>query len=793
MQENKNLDFLFIDDEKPVNFREVFEKYLFYWKWFVVGIVCTLLAAFLYLRYTPNTYEVSATILIDEETSGAMPSELSVIEDLGLLGSGKKSIENEIGLLKSRSLMEGVVKELNLNCTYYKKGRVREVELYKNDVPYKITFFNKDSTFYNLDTTFSIIPITATNFKLRNINGNTTENLVFGSKINTSMGAIMITPSEINSKFKDDEIIVQINNVKSLVENLKKSISVDLLYKKSTLIELKLPTGIKKKGQDILNTLVKHYNLNGVEDKNLIGNNTAQFINERLGVIEQDLLGVDKGVESFKTNNKLTDIGSEATLVLESNALLEKKIIDLNTQLKLADYLTQYISEQKDQLIPGNLGMTNGNVNANTEKYNELLLERNRLLKTTSAKHPIVLNVNEQLEQLRRSISQGLVNLKSSLKIGLSDAMREESSLNSRIYAVPKQEREFRDIQRQQQIIETLYLFLLQKREENAISLAITVPNAKMIDAADGSAIPISPKKKIVYLLAILLGVLIPFVFFYIKFLLDNKVHSSKDVEEKIKAPLLGEIPQTKDIQKIVVSENERSGIAESFRMLRTNINFMLANTKVDGKTIFVTSTLPAEGKTFISLNLAAVLALSNKKVLLIGADIRKPKFVEYLNMNFGKGLTNFLIEDTLQPQEVIDHYPQANFDIVSSGVVPPNPSELLMNGRFDVLMSYAQSNYDYVIVDTAPVQLVTDTMLLSHHAHVCLYVIRANYLDKRLLEIPEKIINEKRLPNMAILLNDVRFERSYGYGGYGYGNSYGYGYGEDVPKKSWRERILKL
>ena len=785
MQENKNTDFLFFEDEKPINYREIIEKYLFHWKWFAACVILALLAAFVYLRYTPNTYEVAAVILIDEEASGSMSSELSVIEDLGLLGSGKKSIENEIGLLKSRSLMESVVKQLNLNCTYYKKGRMHTVELYKNEVPYKITFLNKEQSFYNKDTTFSILPISATNFKLRSSDGTVSKTYVFGSNIKTALGAIIITPTAITSAFKDNEIKVQLSNLKNVVSGLRNAITVDVLYKKSTLIELKLQTKIKSKGQDILNTLVAHYNANGVEDKNLIGKNTALFINERLAVVEGDLLGVDKGVETFKTTNKLTDITSEASIVLENNSLLEKKIIDLNTQLKLADYLGNYISENKEQLIPANLGVANGNVSANTEKYNELLLERNRLLKTTSAKHPIVLNVNEQLMQLRNSIGQGLVNLKSTLKIGLNDAMREESSLHSRIYAVPKQEREFRDIERQQQIIETLYLFLLQKREENAISLAITVPNAKMIDAADGSNIPVSPKRKVIFLAALMLGFIIPFIILYIRFLIDNKVHNSKDVEAVVKAPMFGEIPTTKEESKIVVSGNEQSAIAESFRMLRTNLYFMLASTKVAGKTVFITSTIPGEGKTFISLNLATALALSNKKILLIGADIRKPKLVEYLNMNFGKGLTQFLVDDTLQPQEVIDHYPTGNFDIVSSGAVPPNPSELLMNGRFDELMTYAQANYDYIIVDTAPVQAVTDTLLLSHHAHVCLYIVRANYLDKRLLEVPEKIAKEKRLPNMAIIVNDVDLERGYGYSGYGYG------YGGEETKKVWWKRVF--
>ncbi len=786
MQNENPLNYLFLDEE-PVNYREKIEKYGYHWKWFVLGVVLALAGAYTYLRYTPNQYAVATTILIDDETTGGLPSELSAFEDLGLMGGGKKSIENEIGLLKSRSLMERVVKELGINATYFKKGRVREIELYKNDIPFKINFFSKDSLFYNRDTAFSIQAISSTHFTLKDSEGNNSSEHVFGENIATNFGDITVTPKAINAINTDDEIIVQISPLKSIAGGLRNNLQVELLYKNSSLIELGLKSTIKLKAQEILNDLVRQYNKDAVEDKSLIGNNTNTFINERLAVIEKDLSGVDKGVEDFKTSNKLTDISSEATLVLESNAELEKKIVDLNTQLRLADYVSEYVANNTEKLIPANLGLSDGAVNSNSARYNELLLERNRILKSSSEKHPVIVTLNDQLNQLRGSISQGLVNLKSSLRIALNDAKNEEYKMNSKITSVPKQEREFRDIQRQQQIIETLYLYLLQKREENAISLAVTVPNAKIIDTANGSDIPVSPKRKIVYMAAALLGLVIPFIVLYILFLLDNKIHTSKDVEAVVKAPILGEIPHSKSENKIVVNENEQDSIAESFRMLRTNIYFMLSGIKERSKTIFFTSTLGTEGKTFISLNLASVLAKSNKKVLLIGADVRKPKLNEYLNLKVSKGLTHFLMDDTLKVSDVIDNYPEFGFDILNSGIVPPNPSEMLMNGRFDEVMAYGKEHYDFVIVDTAPVHLVTDTLLLSHHANLTLYVVRANYLDKRLLEIPQKMYSEERLPNMAVLINDVDLKK----GGYGYG--YGYGYGEDTPKKPWWKRVLKF
>jgi tyrosine-protein kinase Etk/Wzc len=783
MQNENPLNDMFLEEES-VNYREKFEKYGYHWKWFLLGVLLALAGAYTYLKYTPNQYAVATTILIDDENTGGISSELSAFEDLGLLGGKKKSIENEIGLLKSRSLMERVVKELGINVTYFKIERVREIELYKNDIPFKINFFSKDSLFNSRDTAFTIQAISSTHFTLKNIEGNNSKEHVFGENIATNFGDITITPKAINAINTDDEIIVQISPLKSVAGGLRNNLQVELLYQNSSLIELSLQSTIKLKAQEILNDLVRRYNKDAVEDKSMVGNNTNTFINERLAVIEKDLSGVDKGVEEFKTSNNLTDISSEATLVLQSNAQLEKKIVDLNTQLKLAAYVSEYVANNTEKLIPANLGLSDAALNSNNSKYNELLLERDRILKSSSEKHPVIVTLNDQLNQLRGSISQGLVNLKSSLRIALKVAMNEEYKVNSKITAVPKQERQFRDIQRQQQIIETLYLYLLQKREENAISLAVTVPNAKVIDTANGSDIPVSPKRKTVYLVAALLGLVIPFAVLYLMFLLDNKIHTSKDVEEIVKAPILGEIPHSKSENKIVINENDKDNIAESFRMLRTNIYFMLSGVKEEAKTIFITSTIGAEGKTFISLNLTTVLALSNKKVLLIGADVRKPKFNEYLDVDFGKGLTHFLMDDTLKMKDIIKHYPTGNFDVLSSGAVPPNPSELLMNGRFEEVMAYGKANYDFVIVDTAPIKIVTDTLLLSEYADLCLYVIRVDFLDKRFLEIPEKMYSEKRLSNMAVLMNDVNLEKGYGYG-------YGYGYGENSTKKPWWKRVF--
>lgn len=782
--QNENPSSYMFDDDETVNYREKFEKYAYNWKWFLISIIISAIGAYAYLKFIPKQYTVATTILISDENSKGLPSELSAFKDLGLTSLGKTSVDNEIGMLKSFSLMESVVKKLGANITFYQKGIIVNKELYKNEIPFKINFLLKDSLVYTKDTFFSILALSPTKFVLKNTRGTVSKVYLFGKNIQTDFGNITITPATIKNLKTGEEIIVKLVPLKNVIEDLRNDIEVKLMYKKSSLIQLILKAPIKLKSQDILNNLVQQYNRDDVDVKLFIGKSTNLFISERLELIKNELSNVDQGVENFKKNNQLTDIDSGSSLILQNNAELEKKIVDLNTQVRVAEYVTEYVSKNSEQIIPSNLGLSDDAVSANSARYNELLIERNRILKSSSKKNPVIINLDEQLVQLRTGISHGLQNLKASLNIALNNIKKEEDKVFSKIYSAPKQERQFKEFQRQQQIIETLYLFLLQKREENAISLALIVPNAKIIDFADGSNKPTSPKLILVIITALSLGLIVPFIALYIKYFFDNKVQSKKDIENIIKAPIIGEIPKTAIGSKIVIHDNDRESISESFRMLRTNINFMLSKIKDRAKIIFITSTIVGEGKTFTTLNLASVIALSNKKVLLIGGDIRKANSNDYINQNTGNGLSNFLKDNSLKVSDVIEPSLEGNFDILNSGTVPPNPSELIMNGRFDEIFAYAKDNYDYVVVDTAPIKMVTDTLLLSHYADLCLYIIRFNNIDKRLLEIPKKMFIEKRLPNMAILINGVDLKRSYAY-------AQSYGYGKSIPQKNWWKRII--
>ncbi|MEL0653242.1 polysaccharide biosynthesis tyrosine autokinase [Algibacter sp. TI.3.09] len=776
-------DYMLTEDES-INIRQQIEKYVFHWKWFALGLFLAMMGAYLYLRYTPNSYEVSATILIDDEANGGLNNELAAFEELGI-GNSKKNIENEMGILKSRSLMTRVVKKLDLNISYFKEGSVRDTEIYKDELPFKTTFFVKDSSFFERNTSFIIKIISDTNFELSHSKKEKGTSYAYGKNVKTAYGDIIITPVNITSEDYNAVYIVKTAPLKSVAKNYRNSINVSLLYKKASILELKLKSPVKLKAERILNELIREYNKDAIEYKSLIGNNTDAFINERLELIEDDLKKVDKTAEHFKTANKLTDISLETGIVLETNSVVEKEIIDLSTQLKLVDYVIAHMQSGSKNLIPENLGINSSDVTSSSTQYNTILLERNRIAQSSGKNNPVLLNLDAQLSQLSGSIAQGLSNLKRSLTISLGQAKSQERSIDSKITSAPRKEREFRDIQRQQQIIETLYLFLLEKREENAISLAVTVPNAKLIDAADGSDIPVGPKRKMIYAIALMLGLLIPFVFIYVLFLLDNKVHNQEDLEALLKTPIIGNIPKTLEGNKIL-TKSDRGNVAEAFRMLRTNMNFMLGNLKEQSKAIYVTSTVPGEGKTFVAINLATVLAMSNKKVLLIGADVRKPKVAEYLDMTEAtNGLTVFLADNSIQINQIIETAKNGDFDVIQSGMVPPNPSELLINGRFDEVLNYGKEHYDYVIVDTAPVNMVTDTLQIASRADLFIYLVRANYLDSRLLEIPKKLYNEKRIPNMTVVINGTDVKK-----GYGYGNGYGYGYGHEEEKKSWFKRL---
>jgi capsular exopolysaccharide synthesis family protein len=750
---NKNEDYSRGD---KIDLIDVIKKGIYYWKFFLIGIFISIVFAFVYLKFATYKYEVSSTILInDEDNGGGSSSEISVFQGLGLFSGPKTSLETEIGVLKSKTLIERVIKDLDLNITYFVKNGLIYNEVYKNELPFKIHFFLNDQYINNLNTTFTVKSISNSEYNLFNSEDEKISTGSFGKKLSLEFGDITVIPNDIDVA-KNDDILIKVSPLEEVAIAYNKSIEITPENPKSNLLILKLKDPIKLKAREILDSLVSYYNEDAINYKNLVAKNTNEFLNNRIEDVLVELTNWDQGVETYKSENKLSNIEYESNITLATNASLTKQIAELTSQIKLIDYLIDYMKTNKDDLIPDNLGGLD-NINQNAIKYNNLLLDRNRLSKGANNQNPIILNLNDQIKSLRESIDRSLINQRLSLSISLDEARRQENKLDSQMTSTPKKEREIKVIKRQQEIIETLYLYLLQKREENSISLAVTAPYAEIIDKAYGSSVPISPKKIIVLVISLLLGVLIPASILVLRALFDNKIHSYEDVKAIVKAPLIGDIPTTKIKSGIgLLKDGKSSSVVEAFRLLRTNIIHFLTEENKNGNSIFITSTTKKEGKTFIATNLAMSFASLNKKVLLIEANIRDPKIAEYLNLKTNKGLFHFLTDTTVKVTDVIKPYEDHNFDVIDAGVSEGKSSELLSGERFEEILNYGKQNYDYVLIITPAVNVDSDTLVLANYADLFLYIIRANSLSDSMLNVPKTLFENERLPHMNIIMNDT-------------------------------------
>jgi len=747
------------------NLREFLEKYLYHWKWFALGFFIALAIAAVYLRYAVPQYEVVSTILIQDRENESIYSEQNAFEDLELVSNSKSQFETEMGILKSRGLMERVVAQLDLNKIYLAKGQLRNSELYGSNLPFKVNFFGNDSLIFQKDTLFSIIPTSETKFDLLNSKAEKVGNHLFGENIVSDFADFTVTPTTLVPIEVGLKIDIIIKPIEIIADGYRLGTVIEPVNRKSSLIDMSLKGPNKEKSHDILTVLLQQYINESISDKSLVAENTDEFIADRIDAISKELALVDNNAQSFLVNSGLTDIGTQTDLVLTSNNSLEKEILDLETQLKVTNYVFSYINNNSNNLIPTNLGLSGVSLNESTLKYNDILQERNRLLQNSTSLNPAVINLNSQISDLKSSIIQSLENLKSTLSISLSDLKGQELQLNSKISSAPRKERQFRDIERQQKTVETLYLYLLQKREENAIALAVKTPNAKLIDKPYVKPGQAYPRRMLSVLVAGVAGLAIPFVILYLLFLANTKIHSTDELSSVLDIDVLGGIPRDKSKNKLITPKTSTSSVSEAFRVLRTNINFMLSKTTIGSKTIFVTSTINGEGKTLTSINLAGILSTSSKKVLLIGSDIRNPKLSEYLKISKKEGLSNYLINDTLKAENLIENISSSGFDVLLAGTELSNPSELFMNNRFDELLTYAKANYDYIIVDTAAVNTVTDTVVLSEgRSDLTIYVVRANYLDKRMLKTPKRLIESGQLQNVAVVLNDIKSKGLYGY-----------------------------
>ena len=761
-----------------IEIKEVLRPYFRRFYWFIISAAICLILSYLYLKTKTTVYEVSASVLIKDAKSNPGSQDFAALRDISGFGKiGSNGVENEMELLKSKKMMQKVVQNLHLESTVYQKGKFKNTELYGKTSPIMVQVINEkpDTKYYKepIELKISGNNITLSNKELAPLK------TTFDKTISLRFANIIITKNKdyVAPKEATNDFLLNIASETQVTDSFQSNLKAALMNKDVTVIKMTMNYPEVNKAKDILNTLIRVYNNDAIEDKNSESKKTAEFIEERIRIIGNELGEVESRKERFKESNRITDLETEAKLGLQSSAEARGKLLEIDSQLEITNALLGYVNKQgTSAVLPGNVGLDNASATSNISAYNQLVLEKNRLLENATPQNPLVIDLTKQINSMRNSVVESLAKNRSALQVAKGNYETENKTIVGQISKIPSQEKTFREIERQQQIKENLYLLLLQKREETAVSLAVTAPKARVVDEAYVNPIPVAPKGSIVLLMGLMAGMLIPFIVIYLIRLFDDKVKDKKDLDKLSNGKtLLGEIPSLDRGQNELVMANDLTPMAEAFRIVITNMNFMLPK-KDKGKVAYVTSTVKGEGKTFVSVNLALTLASPKHKVIIIGADIRNPQLQRYNPSRKGlDGLTEYLHNDDEKIEDII-HISSFNkyCDVIYSGSIPPNPADLLSNGRFEILIDQLKLIYEYIIVDTAPLMLVTDTFLNADLADATLYVTRSGFTEKSLIDFANKQINSKRIRNAAFILNDVSKDNL------GYGNKYGYGYGVD-------------
>ena len=782
------------EEETTVRLVDIWHMVWDYKWWYVLSVACFLVLGAFYLYRTPNVYNRTAKVLIDESNQDATMRNLGVASAGMMRLRSFNSVENEMEAFSSPDLMEQVVTRLNLQTRYVESQPLRKVELYRNSpIELRLAGDNPHSGF-----SFDVInsgdgEISLTKFRIKDETIKTVVTGHYGDTLQTPVGAVVIYPVETEHEFKHT-ITVRWANCMAVAKLYCAKLKLSITSKESSVIVISMNDTYPSRASSILSTLIDVYNEVWINDKNRAAINTTEFINERLVIIERDLAVVEDALKQYKSSNNLTDIKSAAQSYIEESSMYAVKSFEVSNQLSIAEFIKNYLNDPVNSmsLIPSNLGLTSTSVEAQIKEYNEIVLQRDRLMTSSGDRNPLIADLNTALTSIRAAILRSVENLISTLKLQLAKIESQEKQILGRMSSSSGQELQLLSIERQQLITQNLYKFLLEKREENELAALINVGNTRVIMNPNGSSLPVSPNKMMIAFAMLVLGCGLPFGIIFLKKMLDTSIKSKADLG-RLSVPFLAEIPKyvrndekrslikrnsesEKGFYRLIVEQGSRDMMNEAYRVLRTNVDLMMGR-KSGSKVIMLTSFNPGVGKTFTIMNLAASMALKDAKVLLVDLDLRKSSLSKALDV-VHTGVAAYLNGKVDDYHKYIDQV-APNLNILPVGTLPPNPTEILLSDRFTQMIEQMRTEYDYIFLDCPPIEIVADASIITEVADLSIFVMKAGQMNKDILPQIQQLYADAKYHNMAIILNSVDIQ----YKKYGYGkSSYGYGYGYTGP-----------
>ncbi|MBU2995639.1 polysaccharide biosynthesis tyrosine autokinase [Cellulophaga baltica] len=758
------------NSQQETNIRSIIFKYVRYWPLFLVSIFVGILTVYLHIRYRAvNEYNIESTILLKNVEAGQGLNNLTEFTNLGLV-KNTHSLEDEIGILTSFGVMEEVISKNNYHITFYNEGSIRDVELHGNNIPINITADETaENLIYNTPVHFQYIDPTtyklSATIKVDDVEKEINSQHTFGEVITTPYGTFTIATKGENPSFDNSQkLYFKIGNKEDVITNYIGRLSVTSANKTGGSLNLSFISNDRKKGEEVLSNIIETYIEKTIKYENELAENTIKMIDDRLTLLSGEIEGVEKTVVDFKTQNTVTNIANNADTYIQQSNDYKNRVAEYQTQINVLEGVEFSLQNSNNETTIGGTAINDPTVNSLITQYNQALIEKQNLSQSASSSNPVIANLDQSLNSLRQSIVQNIKNVKNGYSIASGNLLANANKYDYKIAKVPGMEKKLIDISRDKSTKEGLYLYLLQKREEEVLSLAAPVSSTRIVSYPKSGKWPISPNKKILYFTGLLLGLAIPTSLIYAKEILNNKITSVEDLTKKLRAPFLGEIAKSKKQTIVITEDRDASPEAELFRLLLFNLNYLKKSE--NNQTILVTSTAKGEGKTFMASNLALTFASNGEKVVVLTFDLREPKLMDNFNLPNSPGISDYIVKESTSTSEIIQKHPNIeNFYLVGSGSIKTHVGRLMVNNRIGELMENLKNNFDRIIIDTAPIGLISDAFALDEYIDSTIYVVRKDVTKKDAIKTINTIYDNERLKNTMVVLNDTKAAASYGYG----------------------------